>query len=252
MSGPIIGLGIDPGLRSTGIAAVERWPNGAYRSRGVKVSRTEPTKDKSFSRMRTSNDDQRRVREHWVNIKNAIDTIQPNVIGIENYLVFEPQDVGKMREDVGAVLGLFGGSVRSLDPQAVGRWLADPVNLMRFIGVLAMLEDSLQKNARNGIGMGQAAKTIAVYGVTLGAAFTAGVPVFVFAPYELKQRFGGRKGASKDEVGLGLERLVQDLPAQMQEKVPQKTMKEHAWDATGHAILATDEYFQLRLDSHST
>jgi len=251
MNTPIIGLGIDPGLAKTGIAGVARFPDGTYRSLGVRVSRSEPSRDKAFSRMRTSNDDQRRVREHWVQMWNAVQLIKPNVIGIENYLTFEPRDVQELRDAAGAVLAFLGTSVPSLDD--LRRVLSETVFLVKFTEVLTDLAAKV-KASTSGVGLGQAAKTIAIFGTALSVGFTAGVPVLVFQPYEIKKFAGLPKGqkASKEQVGQGLERLVVGLQEQMAEKVPQKTLKEHAWDATGHAILAADEYASMRLDMTGT
>lgn len=248
---PTIGLGIDPGLAKTGIAGVARFPDGTYRSLGVRVSRTEPTKDKSFSRMRTSNDDQRRVREHWVQLWNAVQVIKPNAIGIENYLTFEPRDVQELREAAAALLGFFGTSVPTYDD--LNRVLTNASFQTRFLDLLVGLAAKVKMQS-SGIGLGQAAKTIAVFGTALSVGFATGVPVFIFQPYEIKKFAGLPKGqkASKEQVGAGLERMVFGLQEQMAEKVPQKTLKEHAWDATGHAILAADEFASMRADWQPT
>lgn len=249
MTRTITALGLDPGFASTGISAVERLPDGTYRSRGVKVSRTQPNRDKSFSRMRSSNDDQRRIREHWSVIQNAVQTIQPQVIGIENYSVFEPPDLQKLRQDASSLVGLFGGALRGMQPEEFAALLKDETAFLRLFRRLQDLEASSKANSSTGIGLGQAAKTIGVGSIAMAAGFAGNIPVFIFQPFELKQRFGGRKGASKEEVGLGLERQVQGLVEQMQEKVPQKTLREHAWDATGHAVLAADELHKFGVDA---
>jgi Holliday junction resolvasome RuvABC endonuclease subunit len=244
---PIIALGIDPGLAKTGIGAVARYPDGSYQSRGVRVSRSEPGRDhKFFNRVRAAQEDQRRIREHWVMIRNSIQIIQPHAIGIENYLTFEPKDVIELREAAGKVLSFLGTSVPTIDD--LKRVFTDTMFLVRFAEVLAELAAKVSFSSK-GIGLGQAAKTIAVFGAAMGAAFTAGVPVFVFQPSDIK-KFGGKRGASKEEVGTGLEMLVFGLKEQMAEKVPQKTLKEHAWDATGHAILAADEFAGMQVVPH--
>lgn len=230
----IICLGIDPGLRNTGIGAVERFPDGSYRSRGVRVVVTEPMKGKAFSRMRSSADDQRRIREHWLKITEAIQVIQPHVIGIENYTIFEPPDIKGLREAVSAYL-----TTKKEQHSVAVRDLIDKQEA---------LERALARNTSTGVGLGQAAKTIAVYGAALGAAYSAGVPVFVFEPSDRTKQIGGRRGASKEEVGAAVMARVHGLEEHMAEKVPQKTRKEHAWDGVALAILAGEEYVRQRID----
>lgn len=244
---PIIGLGVDPGLAKTGIAGVARFEDGTYRSLGVRVSRSAPTKDRGFSRMRTSNDDHRRIREHWVQIFNATQLLKPNVIGVENYLTFEPKDVEELRDAAGALLGFLGTSAPSTED--LRRVLSEQHFLPRFAELLCHLAARVSTSSK-GIGLGQAAKTIAVFGAALAVGFAAGIPTLVFQPYEIKKFAQLPKGqkASKEQVGAGLERLVHGLTEQMHEKVPQKTLREHGWDATGHAILAADEFAAMRFD----
>lgn len=246
MTNPIIGLGIDPGLAKTGIAAVARFPDGSYRSCGVRVSRTEPEKDRAFSRTRAAQDDSHRIHAHWLLIKDAIERIKPNVVGVENYLTFEPKDVVELREAAAGVVGFLGTGAPT--PGDIQRVVGEQAFLHRFVDVLTTLAGKLSF-ASKGIGLGQAAKTIAVFGMVLGCAYAANLPVFVFQPGDIK-RFGGRRGASKEEVGAGLEQLVFGLQDEMSVKVPQKTLKEHAWDATGHAILATEALAALQLDAY--
>jgi Holliday junction resolvasome RuvABC endonuclease subunit len=236
----VLSLGIDPGLRNTGIAGVELLPNGEYRSRGVKVSRTMPNKDKAFSRMRTSADDQRRIREHWHAITASIELLKPHVIGVENYVVYEPTDIGKLKAAAAALCSWAPGL--AADPQGMKDALQEDHIFAHLLGLITNLQDAVAKNKSTGIGLGQAAKTIAVYGGVLGAAYTANIPVYVFQPADIKKRFGGKKSASKQDVGVGAERLITGLAEQMQAKVPQKTLKEHAWDANCHAVLAADQY----------
>ncbi len=237
----ITALGIDPGLASTGIGCVDRTADGQYVSRGVRLSRTEPARGKQFTRARTSEDDQRRVREHWNAVQSAIETIRPSVVGIENYTVYEPREVTETRKIVQDLLGLLpAGTPTELTSACIAH--AD-----RFHRLVEDLR-SLAGGGRGGIGLGQAAKTVMVFGAALAAAYAAGVPVFVFQPADLKVRFGGRRGASKEDVGRGAEGVVQGLADVVRQKVPQKTLQEHVWDASAHAVLAADEYHRLRLD----
>jgi len=242
---PIVCLGIDPGLRSTGIGAVERMDDGTYRTRGVRLSRTTPEKGKAFSRMRTSADDARRLREHWHNLSSAIELIKPDVIAVENYLIFEPRDVGELRAKAQMLTGFLPGVPSQDVLQTVA---ADAALAQRFGAAMGQLSQVAARGTGSAIGLGQAAKTVAVYGVALGAAYTAGVPVFVFEPGDRTRRIAQKKGASKEEVGRAVEAIVTGLDVVMKEKVPQKTLKEHAWDASALAVLGAEEYHRLRLD----
>jgi Holliday junction resolvasome RuvABC endonuclease subunit len=155
-------------------------------------------------------------------IVESLATIKPDAIGIEIYVVRPPAD-----------------AIR----------LSDAIRRTKATGDLALLDQAVKEGASGHIGLGAAAKTLGVWGVALGAAFATGAPVYSFSPSDLKVRFGSRKGASKEEVGAGLERLVEGLADQMREKVPQKSLREHAWDAVGHALLASDELAVYRRDA---
>lgn len=248
MARSVTALGLDPGLRDLGISAVERFEDGSYRTRGVRVSHTEPTREKAFSQLRSSADDQRRLREHWTQITEAIQLIKPDVIGVENYLVFEPQDVAKLRDAASGLLGFFGGSVAAEDLPSL---LLHGDSAPRLLERVEALRGAVNRNTRDAIGLGQAAKTIAVYGTALGAAFTAGIPVFVFEPGDRTRLVARRKGVSKEEVGAFVEQRVHGLGDYLRQHVRQKTRHEHAWDATAHAMLAAEQYIQLRLDAHA-
>lgn len=244
----IISLGIDPGLRDTGIAAVERFPDGTYRTRGLRVSHTEPTKDKAFTNFRSSADEQRRLREHWLQITNAIQLLKPDVIGVENYLVFEPQDVSKLRQAAQDLLGLFGNALGATPLEQFQEFVRHGGTAARLLELLFALSETVNKNTRDAIGLGQAAKTIAVYGCALGAAYSSGVPVLVFEPGDRTRMVRRTKGVSKEEVGAFVESHVVGLKEYIAQKVTQKTRREHVWDATAHAILAAEQYVQMRLD----
>jgi Holliday junction resolvasome RuvABC endonuclease subunit len=248
MSRSVTALGLDPGLRDLGISAVERFADGSYRTRGVRVSHTEPTRDKAFSNLRSSADDQRRLRDHWSQITDAIRLIKPDVIGVENYLVFEPQDVAKLRDAAGELIGLFGGAVAAEDLPAL---LLHGDLASRLLARVNALREVHARNTRDAVGLGQASKTIAVYGTALGAAFTAGIPVFVFEPSDRTRLVARRKGVSKEEVGAYVEAKVHGLAEYIAVNVKQKTRREHVWDATAHALLAAEQYIQLRLDAHA-
>jgi Holliday junction resolvasome RuvABC endonuclease subunit len=235
---PVVALGIDPGFASTGISVVARFADGSYRSCGVKVSRTKKIHDRSYDRLNTTaDDDSRRLREHQERIVDAIVRIKPHVIGIENYLVFEPKGPMLLRLASTELLGLLGQ-----DPTQVARCTTDEVLLAHLVNRLQAVKEALGMYVSDAAGLGNAAKTIAVFGMVHSIAHHAGVKILTFPPAALKQRFGGKRGASKEEVGQGLQQIVHDLTEKVNEAVPQKRLKEHAWDATGHAILAADLY----------
>jgi Holliday junction resolvasome RuvABC endonuclease subunit len=243
---PLISIGIDPGFASTGIAAVARMDDGTLRSLGAKVVRTSPSKDKCFTKLRTSMDDERRVRIYWTEITDAIQRMRPNVIGVEAYTIYEPRGTAALKEAAAALLAIIPAGTPGdyLTELAKNRGLAKA-----YLDRLADLSEALRGEIRGGIGMGAAAKTILVYGTALGAAFTASIPVFVFQPSDLKQAFGGTRSASKDEVGEGLYRIVTGMREHVAAKVPQTTLREHAQDAMGHAVLAVREYVNMALDA---
>lgn len=208
--------------------------------------RTEPSNGKSFSKMRTSMDDARRIQIIWSHVNSVIELLKPDVIGVEAYTVYEPKE-GRLLKDAAA--DILESVPLAAPPSADGAVVtAPPLSIDINFTKLTKLREALAVQ-KGGPGLGQAAKTILVYGVVLGAAYKAGVPVFVFSPSDLKTTFGGSRGASKDDVGAGLVRIVHGLDAQLAEKVPQKTLREHAQDATGHAVLALRELRQYRIDT---
>ena len=225
----MLSLGVDPGFASTGIGAVE-YVDGVYRSRGVMLSVTEPAKGKGHTKLRTTWDDERRVRLHWTAVTEAIAKLKPDVIGVEAYTIYEPKGAEDLRNTARAAAralqspGLFGGDLA------------------------ASLNAAVEASEHRGIGLGQAAKTVLVYGVVLGAAYTVNCPVFIFHPFDIKQRIAKKRGASKDEVGAAIYQLVQGSQAHVEAKVRARTKHEHVTDALGHAVLALQEYRQLRLD----
>lgn len=184
----------------------------------------------------------------WQAVTSAIDIIKPHVISVENYSVRTPPDVIAMQSTTKKLTDFWGASVKD-SPYTK---LASDEVADTLVGLMGPLTALVSAGTSSAVGLGQAAKTIAVYGAVLGAAFSAGVPVFVFEPADRALRIVGKKGASKEEVGAAITKLVIGLEEQMAEKVPQKTKKDHAWDATCFAVLGAREYRQLKLDLGGT
>ena len=239
----VTGLGFDPGLASCGIAGVTRQVDGTYVSRGVRLSRTEPAKGKGHIKARVAVDDHRRINDHIDVIAEVVRVLQPDVIAIENYSIFEPRSVQELREAAHALID-------GLPLDDAQRLNASLCSLLER----SALEPALQELARcltasgDAIGLGQAAKTVRVFGAIEAIARVHKIPVFVFQPSDLKVHFGGRKGASKDEVRTGVERIVSGLAEDIAERVPQKALKEHVGDAAAHAVLGVEAYLELRLN----
>lgn len=224
-------LGIDPGLANLGLSAVV-LDAGQVTSLGVRYHKTEKEKAAAFTRQRSSADDQRRIRSMWQSVTAAIQTIQPHVIGIENYNVREPDAIRKLRD-------FAAHAADSIEKGAALEELHHAAKQLR-----AILPDA----ARGGPGLANAAKTMSVYGAALGAAFAAEVPVFVFEPSDRTQRMVGRRSASKEEVGAAVMSRVAGLREKIAEAVPQKTYQEHVFDASCYALMAAEEYHRWKLD----
>lgn len=231
----IVSLGIDPGLRSTGVAVIEKFGDGNFRSRGVKILRTEPLK--GLKHTRASVDDVRRMRILWTGITAAIAAARPNIVAVENYLLFEPKDTKALREGTAEMIGFVQGQMATDAPEFKTR--------------IATLSHLVERGTKSAIGLGQSAKTIAVYGVVLGAAFTANVPVLVYEPGDRTRRIGGRRGASKDEVGSAVLRRIAGLAEHISEKVPQHTLHEHVTDAAALAWMGADDFVQMGFAFHA-
>ena len=219
----LVGMGIDPGLKHTGIAAVAQGADGGFESRGVRVVVTEPDKRRG---LRVSVDDVRRYRAVSSEVTAALDVIQPHVVGIETYSIFEPRDTARLRDLIAAVC-------------------ANPAEFPGHVTELRRLAATANRSA---VGLGQASKTLAVVGICLSACWARNIPAFLFEPADRTRRLLGRRSASKEDVGRAITEIVSGLQEQIQTKITQRTRHEHAWDATCHAILGIEQYTKLRLD----
>ena len=217
---PITALGVDPGFANTGVGAVS-LVDGQLVSRGVRVLQTTKGADKQF---RAGQDDARRLRELFEGLTECFDLLRPDVLGVEAYTVFTPRGVDALAQ----------AGKRAVDSVRAG---LDP---RRHIDDVARALSDGQ--SMRGVGLGQAAKTILVYGLAMSCAFARGVPVYVFTPADLKQRTTKRRSASKDAVGQALIERVNGLEAAC-ETLP-VSRREHAYDASGHAVLALNEYIE--------
>ena len=236
-----VAVGVDPGIANTGLAAVAAGSDPSagggvvYLTRGVRHVRTKPDTGKG---QRRGTDDVRRTGHIVRAFIAVLDRLQPHCVGIEQYTVFSPPWVGKLSVAGQRLLDLeAAASVRGTGPQAriaaaATREWGEAVEAVR---------EALSASGGGGVGLGQAAKTLAVWGAVVGACVSRGVPVYVFTPGDVKRRAtGGRSAASKAEVQtwvsgvvVGLDEDLRGVPASHQ---------DHVADAAALAVLAIEEH----------
>lgn len=95
-----------------------------------------------------------------------------------------------------------------------------------------------------GRGGGNAWKTSMVYGLVHGLGLAFDIPVFPFLPADLKRKFGMKASATKQDVADGLATFVPSVREALERL--NKTDREHASDAAGHAYLAYAEVQKMR------
>jgi Holliday junction resolvasome RuvABC endonuclease subunit len=93
---------------------------------------------------------------------------------------------------------------------------------------------------------GNAWKVTAVYGLAIGIALSHSIPVFPFSPAEAKKLATGKASASKQHVIEGMQQKIANITDIVEAAVPQKSLWEHAYDASAHAMLALVEAEDLR------
>lgn len=242
----VMALGIDPGFALTGFGGVAlcTWPDGSttYDSQGVELVVTEPNKEKRFESMRVALDDVRRIQVYYDATVRLIEILRPRVIGVETYTIYDSKEYTNLRKagaDVFEALGVTpkvaaDTTLPELPPAEDAR--AEP-----FRKELVKLAKAVDK-FREVPGRGQAAKTYGVYCAVLSAARQHKIPIYPFAPIDLKKRACGRPKATKDEVAGGLVRTIRGLQNAVTTKIRATTRHEHAYDASGHGLLALEYY----------
>lgn len=240
-------LGVDPGLRHTGIGAVAYDTNsGRVVATGVQVRViAKDAKARTQQRLKVAVDDMHRTTAHFDAIKQAIDTVQPAAIGVETYTIYDSKEYEKLRDVAAglvAFLGFSRGGAKSssftsaagfVDALHNGHW----AEFMHHLAALSKAVDAFRVQR----GRGDAAKTYGVYASALCAAHQAGVPVFPFAPTDLK-RLTGERTASKTQVADHLATVVENASDVVETHITTKGYHEHAYDALGHAYLAFLEW----------
>jgi Holliday junction resolvasome RuvABC endonuclease subunit len=246
-----VGLGVDPGLKFTGMAALAWDPSlGAWSCGGAKISVA--AKDTSKTRLRAAADDTRRIREHYETICAAIEQVKPCVIGVEAYTIYDTKEYEHLRDVASGLVG-FLGLKKGAKAAAAGGGVFDSASsfvtalhngqwtdFLNHIGRLAEAVDAF----RFVRGRGDAAKTYGVYTAVMCAAFRYGLPIYEFYPVELKKAATGVGRGSKDDVATGLSARIPNLQAEI-EAISAASLRNHAYDAAGHAMMALLEYHRL-------
>jgi len=241
----VTAMGIDPGFAKCGIGCLHRMDDGSVVPGGVRLVTTSPSKGKRFHKVRTSMDDERRVREYYTAFCESIELVKPKVLGVEVYTVYDNADV---RPQVRKFLSMFaikaGSSVPTslASPGALVDVFGKAEFLKKFLKGLEELSKACEVRSFSQRGRGAAAKTLMVYSAACCAGYRYGIPVFGFMPVDLKKGVCGRSSATKDDVGRALCAKIPGLEEQVTAKVRAKTMHEHVYDGVGHAYLALQEF----------
>ena len=251
-----MGLGFDPGWAKTGAGGVALLDGGSLTSTGVQLIKTAPEKAKRFERMRVSMDDNRRLIEQYDAICLIIEKIKPAVIGVETYTIFESKEYEKLRDTAAKLMEDLGIGKGEL-PKLTGKDAAERLYQLLF-GTLVASEVSQERAKvllgristlakavdafRVVRGRGAAAKTYGIYSAVQCAARRYNIPIYTFAPIDLKKAACGQFKASKDEVAQGLCKVIGGLREMVETRIRARLMHEHVYDASGHGWLALREY----------
>lgn len=242
-----LAVGVDPGIANTGIAAVAAGqvagPSGVgpvtFVTRGGKHVRTPKGQARS---LRRGTDDASRVGAVARTLAGVLDRLQPACVGIEAYTVFEPPWVGQMQAASRRLIDATSAvQVLSSGPQALREAARSDSWCEAWVDGVAGLEKHLAASGqRGGVGLGQAAKTLAVWGACLAICQTRQVPVYVFTPGDLKQRALGSRRGSKEAVQAWVTDSVSGLGEDLA-RVP-RGHQNHVADAAALAVLAIEAH----------
>ena len=198
---------------------------------------TKPEHDK---KQRRSTDDERRIREAWVQVKDSVERFRPHALTIECYTVYGEKDVEGLKQAARELLDFIGTFPH---PQLI---FGEEANILRFAKACDKLKKKLMEGSEvvGRAGRGKAAKTLAVYGAGLAIAWERSIPVFINMPIDLKTSFAKKASASKAEVAAALRAIVPNLEEEVSQKIAPSN-QEHVYDATGHAILGIHHYDEM-------
>lgn len=97
-------------------------------------------------------------------------------------------------------------------------------------------------NAKNkGKGVGWKAGWL--YSITCAVAFEHNATVYPFSPADLKRRMASKVSASKDDIENAMCQHLPDLNQFLNQTSP--SLREHAADSAGHALMALKDYAKL-------
>lgn len=239
----ITALGVDPGLRNTGLAAVHYdSATRSWTSRGARYLMTEKDQSKK-QHVRVATDDARRLMEVFRFVHEGIAKTSAQVVGVEIYTIFENNDTAKIRDKTSELLALFGG-VSWPHGDAfradVAKWTDAFYSRFRASAhdVKKLLSDVKERR-----GMGNAAKTYGAYMLVHAAAAVHGIPVYAYMPRELRVHANNGRGGttSKETVMHWVDTNVTDASKDISEAV-RRSLSDHVYDAMGLASMAARDH----------
>jgi len=208
------------------------------------------TDKKRAGNVSVASDDSRRLKEQWAFIQTSIAQVQPHVVGVETYHVFEPREY-KVLRDVAARFLSFLVPGKAIDPIKTANDFKEAfTSEAAFSGLLhhlVELQEAVNK-FKYKRGQGAASKTYGIYTAVQTVCFAANIPVFAYTPTQLKTRITGGSKASKEDVERAVCAQIVGMRENVDERVASKSYprgeRDHVFDAGGHALLALREYAQ--------
>lgn len=84
-------MGVDPGFASMGVAILEKPTTGPIAVRMARVLESKKAPKETLRLIRVASDDQRRLREFWVELHEIMEEYKPRALAIEQWRPFPGQ-----------------------------------------------------------------------------------------------------------------------------------------------------------------
>jgi Holliday junction resolvasome RuvABC endonuclease subunit len=193
--------------------------------------------------LRRGTDDVRRIALVCREVAEAIHKLRPACVGIEQYTVYEPRWIGQMTKaartvvDLNEAAGMAGGLTGAASkPEWLEDWLSGASALEKALGASG--------ERGGGVGLGQAAKTLMVWGAVIALCAQFGTALYVFTPADVKRRVGvgGRARASKQDVLAWAKTQVHGFEEDLSARRIAPSNQDHVSDAAVLGVLAAEAH----------
>lgn len=243
-------VGVDPGLANTGICALTlNTDTGEYRCDGIAFVKTKSQKAAGETHLRKTVFTVRRVERVYRELERIVDAFVPDVVGVEQYTVYEGKDYQNLRDAAQAVFQTLGVDVKRGFPSqgtvAFRDFLLPHLDRPDFFAAMNKLRIAADA-FRFVRGRGDAAQTLLIFATVLCTAYRLEAPVFPWMPADIKRAVVGKKSATKADIARGICERVPNLEETVQAQVRAKGDHEHVYDAAAHAYLSIRKLLELR------